>query len=302
MALLTELCPDREPRCRRSPAGSGRAARDPAPARPAPLTPAQAFDALYAFCAPALVRQTYLLTGRRELARESVERAFQLAWQRWPEVAVDRDPAGWVRAAAYEYAMSPWHRFRPRYRHPEPPPARRGRPRAARRAARPAAAVPPHAAALRRRRARAAGDRRRDGGEHARDGEPAAARARGHRRAAARARRPRRAPPAAGRGGLHGATARGPTAGGPDRRRAPGALLDPGGDRLRGGPDRDDGAHPAHGPHAVRASARPGRAGAGRAAAEWPRARCRRRRRSCGRSCATDDWRTARSGSYPLMN
>ncbi|WP_190033721.1 RNA polymerase subunit sigma-70 [Streptomyces fructofermentans] len=87
------------------------------------LTPDQAFDALYAFAAPALVRQAYLLTGRRELARESVERAFQQAWQRWPEVAVDRDPAGWVRAAAYEYAMSPWHRLRPSHRHPEVPPA-----------------------------------------------------------------------------------------------------------------------------------------------------------------------------------
>ncbi|MFK4101453.1 helix-turn-helix domain-containing protein [Streptomyces sp. NPDC019531] len=86
-----------------------------------PLTPAQAFDALYAFCSPALVRQAFLLTGRRELARESVERAFQLAWQRWPEVAVDRDPAGWVRAMAYEYALSPWHRFRPRHRSPEAP-------------------------------------------------------------------------------------------------------------------------------------------------------------------------------------
>lgn len=86
------------------------------------LTPAQAFDALYAFCAPALVRQAYLLTGRRELARESVERAFQQAWYRWPEVAVDPDPAGWVRATVYEYALSPWHRLRPRYRHPEAPP------------------------------------------------------------------------------------------------------------------------------------------------------------------------------------
>jgi DNA-directed RNA polymerase specialized sigma24 family protein len=85
------------------------------------LTPAQAFDALYLFCAPALVRQTYLLTGRRELARESVEQAFQLAWQRWPEVAVDRDPAGWVRVMAYEYALSPWHRFRPRHRSPDSP-------------------------------------------------------------------------------------------------------------------------------------------------------------------------------------
>ncbi|MFJ6655105.1 helix-turn-helix domain-containing protein [Streptomyces sp. NPDC091377] len=86
-------------------------------------TPGEAFDALYTFCAPALVRQAYLLCGRRELARESVERAFQQAWGRWPEVALDRDPAGWVRAAAYEYALSPWHRYRPRYRHPEPPPA-----------------------------------------------------------------------------------------------------------------------------------------------------------------------------------
>ncbi|MFI6205684.1 helix-turn-helix domain-containing protein [Streptomyces sp. NPDC051041] len=88
-------------------------------ARPAP---AQAFDALYASCAPGLLRQAYLLTGRRELARESVERAFRLAWERWPEVARDRDPAGWVRAAAYDAALSPWHRFRRRYRHPEPPP------------------------------------------------------------------------------------------------------------------------------------------------------------------------------------
>ncbi|MYW68389.1 helix-turn-helix domain-containing protein [Streptomyces sp. SID8379] len=87
------------------------------------LTPAQAFDALYTHCAPHLVRQTYLLTGRRTLARESVERAFQLAWQRWPEVAVDPDPAGWVRAAAYEYAMSPWHRLRPSHREPDAPPA-----------------------------------------------------------------------------------------------------------------------------------------------------------------------------------
>ncbi|MFF5101856.1 helix-turn-helix domain-containing protein [Streptomyces sp. NPDC000134] len=99
------------------PSAGGRGAEPPA------LTPAQAFDALYAFCAPALVRQAYLLTGRRDLARESVERAFQRAWERWPEVARDRDPAGWVRAAAYEYALSPWHRFRLRHRHREPPAA-----------------------------------------------------------------------------------------------------------------------------------------------------------------------------------
>ncbi|MFE0329150.1 sigma factor-like helix-turn-helix DNA-binding protein [Streptomyces sp. NPDC003753] len=86
------------------------------------LTPQQAFDALYEYCAPALVRQAYLLTGRRDLAREAVERAFQLAWQRWPEVAVDRDPGSWVRAAVHDRALSPWHRFRLHHRLPEPPP------------------------------------------------------------------------------------------------------------------------------------------------------------------------------------
>ncbi|MFH8372939.1 helix-turn-helix domain-containing protein [Streptomyces cyaneofuscatus] len=116
-----------------APAPEAAPAPPPAPASPPPppepepatprLSPDEAFDALYAHAAPGLVRQTYLLTGRRSLARESVERAFQLAWHRWPEVAVDRDPVGWVRAAAYEYAMSPWHRLRRVHRHPDAPPS-----------------------------------------------------------------------------------------------------------------------------------------------------------------------------------
>ncbi|WP_240495500.1 helix-turn-helix domain-containing protein, partial [Streptomyces showdoensis] len=106
-------------------------AREPVAAVPVAaepgLTPEQAFDALYAHAAPGLVHQTYLLTGRRSLSRESVEHAFQHAWQHWPEVAVDRDPAGWVRAAAYEYALSPWHRFRRRHRHPDAAPTEASR-------------------------------------------------------------------------------------------------------------------------------------------------------------------------------
>ncbi len=85
-----------------------------------------AFDALYARCAPSLFHQTFLLTGRRGLSREAVARAFALAWERWPEVAVDPDPAGWVRAAAYEYALSPWHRLRRAHRAFDPPPAEPG--------------------------------------------------------------------------------------------------------------------------------------------------------------------------------
>ncbi|MEV6326530.1 helix-turn-helix domain-containing protein [Streptomyces sp. NPDC051909] len=98
----------------------------PGPAVPGP-TPEEAFDALYDHAAPGLVHQTYLLTGRRRLSRESVEYAFHHAWQHWPEVATDADPVGWVRATAYEYALSPWHRFRRRHRHPDSPPTEAAR-------------------------------------------------------------------------------------------------------------------------------------------------------------------------------
>ncbi|WP_374775453.1 helix-turn-helix domain-containing protein [Streptomyces sp. NBC_01310] len=94
-----------------------------APAEATPGGPAESFDALYAHAAGDLARQTYLLTGRRTLALEAVERAFTQAWGRWPEVASDPDPVGWVRAAAYEYALSPWHRFRRAHRHADRPPA-----------------------------------------------------------------------------------------------------------------------------------------------------------------------------------
>ncbi|MFD9503493.1 helix-turn-helix domain-containing protein [Streptomyces sp. NPDC060035] len=102
----------------------------PAPAAHAPtggLTAEEAFDALYTRAAAGLIHQAYLLTGRRNLSQEAVEHAFQLAWQRWPEVARDRDPGGWVRAAAHEYAMSPWHRLRRAHRHPDALPEDPGR-------------------------------------------------------------------------------------------------------------------------------------------------------------------------------
>lgn len=102
-------------------AGPDEAPRSAGTTAPA-LTPEEAFDALYAYAAPGLVHQAYLLTGRRELSREAVEHAFRQAWERWPEVAVDADPVGWVRAAAHEYALSPWHRLRRAHKHPDAPP------------------------------------------------------------------------------------------------------------------------------------------------------------------------------------
>ncbi|GHE86150.1 hypothetical protein GCM10018785_62380 [Streptomyces longispororuber] len=103
-------------------AGAGFGAGQRIRTAPPPRTPEEAFDTLCVGTAPALLRQTYALTGHRTLAAEAVDRALQLAWQRWPEVATDGDPPGWVRAAAYEYALSPWHRFRPGLRLTDTPP------------------------------------------------------------------------------------------------------------------------------------------------------------------------------------
>ncbi|MFB6838093.1 sigma factor-like helix-turn-helix DNA-binding protein [Streptomyces sp. NPDC056361] len=87
-----------------------------------PPTAESAFDALYLSAVPALTQQAYVLTGCRRLAFESAEQAFHQVWERWPEVARDPDPAGWARARTHEYALSPWHRLRPRITRPDPPP------------------------------------------------------------------------------------------------------------------------------------------------------------------------------------
>lgn len=107
----------------RGPGAGGAPFRGPPPKRPAPQgpaadAPAQAFDALYTAYASSLVQQASLLTGSRPFARRAVEKAFHQAWQHWPEVAEDSDPGGWVRATVYDYALSPWHRWRWRRRLP----------------------------------------------------------------------------------------------------------------------------------------------------------------------------------------
>ncbi|WP_419997303.1 sigma factor-like helix-turn-helix DNA-binding protein [Streptomyces boninensis] len=77
----------------------------------------EAFDRLYQRAAPGLLRQVYLLTGNQATARNAVEYAFHTAWEHWPEVARDRDPQGWLRARAYDHALSPWRRVWPRGQH-----------------------------------------------------------------------------------------------------------------------------------------------------------------------------------------
>ncbi len=87
------------------------------------LDPEAAFDALYLRCAEPLRRQVVVLTGDAQLAAQAVRRAFDQAWQRWPEVARDSDPAGRLRAAAHAYALAPWQRHWKRVRRRPPAPA-----------------------------------------------------------------------------------------------------------------------------------------------------------------------------------
>lgn len=86
-----------------------------------------AFDELHSRHAVALTRQAFLLTGRPRVAERAVQRGFRRAWQHWPRVAVDTDPAGWVRAEVYEYALTPWHRLCPALRTARTPDPHTGR-------------------------------------------------------------------------------------------------------------------------------------------------------------------------------
>ena len=68
-----------------------------------------AYEALYEDSRTRLTQQAFLLTGHRHRAEQCVRRAFQFAWNRWDEVAADPSPEGWIRAAAFGLALSPWH-------------------------------------------------------------------------------------------------------------------------------------------------------------------------------------------------
>ncbi|MEV5446473.1 hypothetical protein AB0N23_28595 [Streptomyces sp. NPDC052644] len=137
-----EQSPDDQPQAGTSEAGTSETGKSPADkpetgqspaAQPVPggpgaastraRTAVESYDALYAEAAPALVHQVFLLTGRRRHAFDSVEHAFQRAWEHWPEVSHDPDPVAWVRAQAYDYALAPWQRFRLRPGRAETPPA-----------------------------------------------------------------------------------------------------------------------------------------------------------------------------------
>ena len=78
---------------------------------------AESFEALYRDSYQRLTRQAYLLVGHRHRAAHCVRRAFQLAWSQWDVVSSDPSPEGWIRAAAFDLALSPWHRNP--LRHPE---------------------------------------------------------------------------------------------------------------------------------------------------------------------------------------
>ncbi|WP_073808042.1 LuxR C-terminal-related transcriptional regulator [Kitasatospora sp. CB01950] len=61
-----------------------------------------------------LVQQTFLLTGHRHRALHCVHLALGAAGRRWEEVSATADPEGRVRSAAFDLALSPWHRGGPR--------------------------------------------------------------------------------------------------------------------------------------------------------------------------------------------
>lgn len=72
------------------------------------------FDSLCAITHTRLVQQTFLLTGCRHRAVHIVHLALGAAGRRWQQVSRLPDPERWVRAHAFETALSPWRRGGPR--------------------------------------------------------------------------------------------------------------------------------------------------------------------------------------------
>jgi RNA polymerase sigma-70 factor (ECF subfamily) len=65
------------------------------------------FDAFYAARGPGLVRSLYARTGNMDRAAECTQEAFIRAWMRWPSLHHE-NPVAWVRAVAWNLAISDW--------------------------------------------------------------------------------------------------------------------------------------------------------------------------------------------------
>ncbi|MER6363054.1 LuxR C-terminal-related transcriptional regulator [Kitasatospora sp. NPDC001527] len=79
--------------------------------------PGTGFEEVYEAAHTRLVQQVFLLTACRHRAVHCVGRAFGEARRRWAAAVAGGDPEAWVRARAFELALSPWHRGGPRRTH-----------------------------------------------------------------------------------------------------------------------------------------------------------------------------------------
>jgi len=70
------------------------------------------FETFYASTYPAVVRLTFVLTGRLATAEELAQEAFVAAFDRWNTVGRMDQPGAWVRRVATNRAISAWRRLR----------------------------------------------------------------------------------------------------------------------------------------------------------------------------------------------
>ena len=64
------------------------------------------FDAFWRAEYPAIVRITYALTGRRQVAEELAQEAFVAAYRHWTDISGYDRPGAWVRRVATNAAIS----------------------------------------------------------------------------------------------------------------------------------------------------------------------------------------------------
>lgn len=68
------------------------------------------FDTFYAASSRRVLAHVSAMVGSQAEAEDAVAEAYLRAWNRWDTIRTYDSPEGWVRQAAYRYAVSTWRR------------------------------------------------------------------------------------------------------------------------------------------------------------------------------------------------
>jgi RNA polymerase sigma-70 factor (ECF subfamily) len=75
------------------------------------------FDAFFRTHGSRFIGQAFVFTGELALAQDLAHEALARTWERWNEIRLLEDSAGWTRKVLYNLAVSEWRRAKVRSSH-----------------------------------------------------------------------------------------------------------------------------------------------------------------------------------------